>query len=413
MSDTSSGHTMMLSRSFGGRRICVLMVDDQEVFGTAVRKMVGDSDDIDFHFCSDPGEAIQVANQVKPTVILQDLVMDKIDGLTVVKFFRANPATRNVPMIVLSSMEEAETKARAFSLGANDYMVKLPDRLEVLARIRYHSQAYINLIERDEAYKAVVSTQQALEAELNEAESYVISLLPEPIKAGAVTTDWLFQSSTQLGGDAFGYHWIDENRFAIYLLDVCGHGVGSALLSVSAINTIRNQTLPEVDFGNPGQVLAAMNNTFEMEKNNNRFFTMWYGVYDQQARSLVYSSGGHPPAILVGRQDSGESFEKLSTRGLMIGGMPDVPYATQKTDGIDPGSRLYVFSDGVYEVEYANGGGVMSVEDFATELARPVENGARKVKAMRGFSQRAQAGTDFEDDFSLVEICFGEQNGDA
>lgn len=409
MSVSGTGQTLMLSRTFGGRRICVLMVDDQEVFGEAVKQMIGDADDIDFHFCSDPGEAIRLANRVKPTVILQDLVMDKIDGLTVVRFFQANPATRNVPMVVLSSVEDAETKAKAFAHGANDYMVKLPDRLEVLARIRYHSRAYINLIERDEAYEAVVTTQKALESELNEAESYVTSLLPEPIDDGPVTTDWLFQSSTQLGGDAFGYHWLDDSRFAIYLLDVCGHGVGSALLSVSAINVIRNQTLPAVDFANPGDVLAAMNNTFEMEKNNNRFFTMWYGVYDREKNSLLYSSGGHPPAILVSGDGDGENFEKLSTKGLMIGGMPDVPYQTE-TAQIETDSRLYVFSDGVYEVEYSNGRGVMSVDDFAAELARPAENGARKVKAMRGFSQRAQGGLDFEDDFSLVEICFRDSS---
>ncbi|MGB0583266.1 MAG: PP2C family protein-serine/threonine phosphatase, partial [Limisphaerales bacterium] len=204
--------------------------------------------------------------------------------------------------------------------------------------IRYHSRAYINLIERDEAYEAVVTTQKVLESELNEAEAYVISLLPDPIDEGPVSTDWLFQSSTQLGGDAFGYHWLDDDRFAIYLLDVCGHGVGSALLSVSAINVIRNQTLPDVDFGDPGQVLAVMNNTFEMEENNNRFFTMWYGVYDRGRRSLVYSSGGHPPAILIGRNGRDAEYEKLATKGLMIGGMPDAPYTTGSLDGIDPGS---------------------------------------------------------------------------
>ena len=81
-----------------------------------------------------------MANELAPTVILQDLVMPEIDGLTLVKFFRANPATREVPMIVLSTKEEPIVKAEAFSVGANDYLVKLPDRLEMIARIRYHSK---------------------------------------------------------------------------------------------------------------------------------------------------------------------------------------------------------------------------------------------------------------------------------
>ena len=88
-------------------------------------------------------------------MILQDLVMPDIDGLTLVKNFRANEATRETPMIVLSTKEEPAVKAEAFALGANDYIVKLPDRLELLARIRYHSKGYIALLQRNEAYQAL------------------------------------------------------------------------------------------------------------------------------------------------------------------------------------------------------------------------------------------------------------------
>ncbi len=132
-------------------RITVLLVDDQHMIGEALRRMLAPEHDIDFHFCQDPTKAIKTANRIQPTVILQDLVMPEIDGMTLVRYYRANPETRQVPLIVLSSKEEAHTKAEAFALGANDYMVKLPDRLEILARIRYHSRGYINLLERNEA----------------------------------------------------------------------------------------------------------------------------------------------------------------------------------------------------------------------------------------------------------------------
>jgi adenylate cyclase len=134
-------------------RITVLLVDDQAIIGQAVERMLASESDIDFHHCQDPTLAIQTANQVKPTVILQDLVMPEMDGLMLVRYFRANPATREIPLIVLSSKEEAQTKAEAFALGANDYMVKLPDQLELIARIRYHSKGYINLLERNEAMR--------------------------------------------------------------------------------------------------------------------------------------------------------------------------------------------------------------------------------------------------------------------
>src|SRR6516162_106540 len=111
------------------RPVTVLLVDDQAIVGESVRRMLAAETDIVFHFCPDPAKAIPTANEVQPTVILQDLVMPDIDGLMLVKFFRANKATREVPMIVLSSKEEPVIKAQAFALGANDYQVKLPDKL--------------------------------------------------------------------------------------------------------------------------------------------------------------------------------------------------------------------------------------------------------------------------------------------
>ncbi len=144
-------------------RTTVLLVDDQAMIGEAVRRMLATESDIDFHYCQDAGLAVRAANRISPTVILQDLVMPEVDGLLLVRYFRANEATRDVPLIVLSGKEEPRTKAEAFALGANDYMVKLPDRLEVIARIRHHSKGYINLLERNEAHNALLESQRQLE----------------------------------------------------------------------------------------------------------------------------------------------------------------------------------------------------------------------------------------------------------
>jgi adenylate cyclase len=127
--------------------IKVLLVDDQAIIGEAVRRLLATEEDIIFRYCNDPTTALHVANEFAPTVILQDLVMPDIDGLMLVRFFRANTPTRNIPLIVLSTKEEPKVKAEAFALGADDYLVKLPDKLELIARIRYHSKGYISLLE--------------------------------------------------------------------------------------------------------------------------------------------------------------------------------------------------------------------------------------------------------------------------
>jgi two-component system chemotaxis family response regulator WspR len=140
----------------------VLLVDDQIMVGEAIRRALMNEPNIDFHFCPDAHEALNVATQTRPTVILQDLVLPGVDGLTLVRAYRANPATRDIPIIVLSTKEDAAVKSAAFSAGANDYLVKLPDTIELVARIRYHSRSYLAMQQRDEAYQALRQSQQQL-----------------------------------------------------------------------------------------------------------------------------------------------------------------------------------------------------------------------------------------------------------
>ena len=136
-------------------RLRVLVVDDQPIVAAALRKMLAAEPELDFLYCSDPQSAITMAIEFSPTVILQDLVMPGIDGLELVSAFRREAATRQVPLVVLSSKEDPEVKVAAFARGANDYLVKLPHEKELLARVRYHSTAYRHLLERDRAFAEV------------------------------------------------------------------------------------------------------------------------------------------------------------------------------------------------------------------------------------------------------------------
>lgn len=380
--------------------VTVLLVDDQPIIAEAVRHMLEDQKDIAFHYCSDPAKAIAMALEVQPTVILQDLVMPEIDGLLLVRYMRANPKTKNIPLIVLSTKEEPKIKAEAFALGANDYMVKLPDKIELIARIRYHSSGYIRLLERNEAYAKLEESQRILNAELMEAAAYVISLLPAPITEGPIRANWTFIPSTQLGGDAFGYHWLDDKHFCIYLLDVCGHGVGAAVLSISVMNVLRAQSLPNTDFHHPDKVLAALNETFPMEKHNNMFFTMWYGVYNKNTRELVHASGGHPPAVLF----NGTAVVLLKTPGLIVGGMPDTEFQVDKIT-LEKTSKLYVFSDGVYEIERADGT-VYPLEDFIKTLGEPSKAGEEDLERILREARTLNGPGPFADDFSIIELRF-------
>lgn len=383
-----------------GWPIKVLLVDDQKVVGERVRQWLADQPDVEFRYCPDPAAAIDAANEFRPTVILQDLVMPDIDGLLLVKFYRANSATRDTPLVVLSGQEEAETKARAFALGANDYMVKFPDKLEVLARIRYHSRGYINLLQRNEAYQQLAKREREQAEDLARAARYVQSLLPPKLTTGPVTIDWRFVPSTQLGGDMFGYHWLDPEHLAIYLLDVSGHGVGSSLLAVSAANLLSARSLAGTDFRDPGQVLTRLNDVFQMDRQDNKYFTIWYGVYRPADRLLAYCNAGHPAALLSG----GEALGLLDADGPAIGMVPELPYDT-RTVPVAPAARLLVYSDGVYEIEKADDT-MWQHNEFVTHIGPMV--GAdpdlldHHLAFVRGLCGAAALG----DDYSMMEVRF-------
>jgi two-component system chemotaxis family response regulator WspR len=164
-----------LKTSLQHHKVTVLLIDDQAMIAEAVRRALSSEEDIEFHYCQDPTKAIKLAADINATVILQDLVMPEIDGLMMVRYFRVNKATAKIPIIVLSTKEEATIKSEAFTLGANDYMVKLPNKIEMIARIRYHSKAYINQLERDEAFRALEKSREKL-AEANLALQKLSSL---------------------------------------------------------------------------------------------------------------------------------------------------------------------------------------------------------------------------------------------
>jgi sigma-B regulation protein RsbU (phosphoserine phosphatase) len=326
-------------------RAVVLLVDDQLIIGEAVRRIIGQEPDIEYHFCRQGAEAVATAIRLRPTVILQDLVMPDADGLDLVLRYREHPETELVPLVVLSSREEGKTKAEAFARGANDYLVKLPDPAELLARLRYHSRGYVSLLERNAAFDALAQKEAELSGELAKAANYVRSLLPPPAE-GRVSVDWRFVPSASLGGDCLDYFWLDENRFALHVLDVCGHGVGPALLGVSAMNLLRTDAAKSFDRGDPLAVLRVLNETFRMSQQGNMFFTIWYAVFDFSDRRLRYVCGGHPPPILLG--PGGEQIV-LEGEGLPVGVLRDAEYELHEQI-IPQGAELIVYSDGAIEV---------------------------------------------------------------
>ncbi|NOK70978.1 MAG: GAF domain [Chloroflexi bacterium AL-N10] len=227
--------------------------------------------------------------------------------------------------------------------------VKTKPETEILKLMNSLGNQIGQFIRRKMAEEELQKQNELLQSELNKAADYVKSLLPHPLKE-KILINQNFIPSLELGGDAFDYYWLDEENLTIYLLDVAGHGVQSALLSVSILNILRSQALYNTDFYQPWTILEELNRIFQMDDNGQNYFTIWYGVYNVVSKELVYACGGHPPAILIAPDGK---IQKVGAMSIPIGMLPNLEFEEHLFE-IPSGSTMYIFSDGIYEIYLEN-----------------------------------------------------------
>ncbi|MFS8873216.1 SpoIIE family protein phosphatase [Synechococcus sp. R50.1] len=370
----------------------ILIVDDDPTIRLVLKRSL-ERQGYTVEMASNGSEGLEQAHLLVPGLIICDWMMPDMDGLEVCRRIKADPKFSTTFFILLTARTEVEDRIQGLDAGADEFLSKPIDPNELRARVR----AGLRLHQL--SYDLQQQTAR-LRAELAEAASYVRSLLPEPayFPDCKVTLEWRFLPSQELGGDSFNYHWLDEEHLAIYLLDVSGHGVGSALLSVSVMNQLRTQGLADADPRQPDAVLRALNHSFQMGSHHEMYFTLWYGVYQPGSRLLSFASAGHPPALLIQGQDS----LLLKTANLPIGILPDLTFQRDQVR-IPENSHLYLFSDGVYEVINPQRK-IWGLDNLIALLSKGAGNSLDHVIHQ---AQSFQGRTDFEDDFSLLRISFG------
>ena len=402
----------------------ILVIDDDPIVLESLKRLL-QKRGYRVATATDAISGVQKSVRLVPSVIICDwLLPGDIDGLDICRRTKQDPQLSTTAFLMMTSHSDIANRVDAIEAGADDLLIKPVDTAELAARVK--SGMRLHQLTQD-----LKAQTRRLEAELAEASSYVTSLLPKDTPHDAtncVSISSCFISSQALGGDCFDHYWLDPDYLVMYLLDVSGHGLGAALLSTSVLNVLRSQSLPGVNFYRPETVLRGLNEAFQMSDQNDKYFTIWYGVYNRITRQLVYASAGHPPAILLSPPTptlpaqatpaSNRSISsmtgslgrlmQLRTPGMPIGMMPNSQYQWERCIVAD-NSRMYIFSDGVYEVQPAGDrhiaepqlgldGFVSLISTLGTQQQLNLNN---LVEHVSRFS-----GNHFADDISLLEISF-------
>ncbi|MBD1811407.1 SpoIIE family protein phosphatase [Microcoleus vaginatus DQ-U2] len=375
----------------------ILVIDDDTAVQELLRRTLK-KQGYEVTVASNGEDGVAQAQKLRPALIICDWIMPRLTGIDVCRRVKADPDLSTTQFFLLTSLGSIADRVKGLDAGADDFISKPIELNELQARVR--AGLRLHQLSRD-----LKIAKQSLEAELAEAAEYVQSLLPDPMTE-PISIEAKFIPSRQLGGDCFDYNWLDADYLAIYLLDVAGHGLRAALPSVAVLNLLRSRALPNIDYYKPSDVLRALNTTFQMSYQNDKYFTIWYGVYNRISRQLVYASAGHPPAVLISQSPASTAkIQRLKTPGMPVGMFPDAPYIDNCCD-VEDLSTLYIFSDGVYEIHQPDGN-IWGLDPFVDLLAAYNGASADQLELVLNYIQKLNAKAVFDDDWSLLKVNFG------
>ena len=392
----------------------VLIVDDSEDIRILLRRILG-SAGYDVSEAGNGEEALKTAAFLKPDLILLDIVMPGIDGYEVCESLKEQYPIVDAPVIFLSAKTDTADKVKGLEIGGADYITKPFDKAEVLARVKNQLKIRRLTGELIKTNIELTDKQKILDDDLKAAAGIQRSLLPQTIPdIKNLLIAWKFIPSQMIGGDIFNVFRLDEDHVGLYMIDVSGHGVPSALITVSVSQMLqpdsgyvtkkKKYAPPGYEITTPGMVLQTLDHEYPIERFD-KYFTIVYMIIDIRKGAMAYSNAAHPPPIIL-HQD--RDLELLDKGGTIIGLDGLVPFEEEQK-ALEQGDRIILYTDGV--VEYQNEDGEFFGEErFYSLLGRlKHENIEDMLESIIASINDFGKGKEFQDDITIVAIEYGDK----
>ena len=363
-------------------------------------------------------EAWNLAQAQEIPIVISDWLMPEMDGPTLVRRLRSQPQSSYVYVILLTSRAETQDVVAGMDAGADDFMSKPFDKEELRARIRAGER--VIQLERDleeknrslfEANAQISAVNRRMKSELLSAARIQQSYLPSRVPTCPhAEFAWLYEPCDELGGDTLNVIPFSDYQYGLYVIDVSGHGVSAALLSVNLSRALTRQNAsttllhgpPDSDgvaLTSPRDVAAMLNTRFQTDPSNNQYFTFLYGILDLHELTFRYTSAGHPGPLVLGDD------ETLIAEAMppAVGFFPD-PEFQENTLSLRSNDRLYLYTDGIFEVDNDRGDewgerGLAVAAKLTSHL--PI---AENLRAIRDAAKSWQNHSPMQDDVSLIGI---------
>ncbi|QVL47467.1 MAG: SpoIIE family protein phosphatase [Thiocapsa sp.] len=361
-------------------------------------------------------EAWEILRQEPLRLIISDWMMPEIDGLELCRRVREAQWEHYVYFILLTARDDKEDLIEGMTAGADDFLTKSFNFEELRVRLRaaerilsLESQLALRNSKLEETNGKLHAALDRIQQDLRAAAALQASLLPkDPNVSPAVALAWLFLPATEIGGDIFDFFRLNDRDLGFYHLDVAGHGVPSAMMSVTLSRTLSAElgeghlvAPPEGErrVKAPDAVVADLNRRFQ-SGDNAPYFTMVYGYIDTHSGRGELCQAGHPHPLLARRDGR---VEQVGHGGFAVGMLEGVPYDSVAFT-LEPGDRLILYSDGITDCRNAEG------ESFELErlIGLAVDCGGAPPKTLASRLDMAlrdwRGEGEIEDDISLLVL---------